>query len=158
MSNNIAPISRIDSQLIGQAEASNSDTENDLLEAEAEVASQEAGMQTDDIRVFKSRTTVGRFVSTGMSGYVVGNTLKYQRILDACADTLLAELGQARNAEARIRIADAIGRLANSVMMSHAVQLKAVEIVAQGKKKKSRESNAPQVLIGSAGAVQVNGA
>lgn len=149
-------VSRIDTQIIGELELAGTD----LTESEALLSAERIGMDGEDIERFKSKMAVGRFVSAGISGYVMGQTVQNGRIMDKCMAALEQQLINAKNPESVIRISDAIARLNSSMMTSTAVQLKAVEIMAQGRRKKNRQANAPQMISGTvinAENVQVNG-
>jgi hypothetical protein len=149
-------VSRLNSQLIGDMEVA----EDAVLEGEALLSAERLGITAEDIELFKARRAVGRFVGSQISGYVIGQTVQNGTVMNKAMAELERKLAEAKNPELVIRISDAIARLNASMMATTAVQLKAVEIMAQGNKKKNRQSNAPQMIKGTyiqAEQVQVNG-
>lgn len=156
MSTNLSGLSRIDSQAIGQSEA---DPNPEVTEPEAIIASGEAGLDAQIVIATRARMAVGRFAAAGMSGYIVGDTLRDQDIIEKALDKLSGMLVTEQVPDNVVKIADALSKLANSRTANRAVLLKAVEISAERGKRKTRRSNAPQgVIEGNTfnGPVQVN--
>lgn len=138
------PIARVDSRVIGEHEA---DGEGVTLQA-AQNALVSAGLGKDlNLTRVKSRMTVGRFIAANMSGHIVAQGVWYQEMLEKAASKLEAQLDVCLTPVEIVAVAGAIKDVAGAAASMAAVQLKAVEIMAHGKKKKTKQGLAPQTII-----------
>lgn len=157
MSNPSPALSRIDSRAIGEAEAIETP---EVIEADAVIASEEAGLSAAVIQSVAARTKVGRFAAAGMSGYIVGDTIRDNTIVEKALLRLEKELDAEKiESDRLIAVCDSISKLVNSRTGNRAVLLKAVEISANRRTKKNNQANAPQRInaqVNFTGPTQIN--
>lgn len=149
---NLSGLSRIDSRIIGESEAE----PPEVLEAEAMIAAQEAGLSATAIEKIRTRSIVGRFASSSMSGFITGNLIVDMEKLEAVIEKLDACLNGNRvpgkpetlTPEQLVAVASAMINASGERTAKIAVLLKSAEIGANRGRRKTRQDNAPQRING----------
>jgi hypothetical protein len=146
-----SPLSNLDTKVIADAEV-----DPEVAEVEALIAAQSAGLTAQDVEIVKSTVTIGRFVGTQVSGYVIGTT----RVAQAALLKVMGAMGQKideKTKEDRVTIsplelcsiAEAMAKVSNALSSSNGILLQSAEIAGQGRRKKNRQNNAPQQITGT---------
>ncbi len=139
MSNQVAT-KGLDSKIIGEIPS----------EADVDIALINADMSADggfDISKVRDRAKIGRFAAADAAGYILANTLIDRESLEKVQRRLLADMDLTKDARTVVSIAEAMKNIVNTSVAVQGVQLKAVEIMAYGRQKKSKQTNAPQAVI-----------
>lgn len=142
-------VSKIDSRAIGEAEE---DAES-LAQAEADalMISASAGVRPEAVERYVQLSKLGSFFSLTTSRFIIANTVQTLDVMDGVMRKIADRIE--RNAETMspdklAKLVDAMSSMNNSKANANAILLKAVEIGAAGKKKRKRQSNAPESITG----------
>lgn len=128
---------------------------------EAGLAAIGADIPDWDATRVRDRAVIGRYVGGQVAGYVAGTGEWHQGMLEKAAKTMEAIMANEKaSSEVRVKAAEAIKNLAATSALWAATQLKAAEMMGLAKRRRDRQSSAPQSITGiniRATSVQVNG-
>lgn len=141
-------VSGIDSKELGEAEIM------EVTQADAEAALLRADMpgSAELVNKVKERATVGRFIAGQTAGFIVANCAltidRAERVMRVLDEKIFK--GAKTTNRQLIDATKAMATMMQATEGQEALQLKAAEAIAYGKKKTNRSKNAPTQINGTA--------